>query len=134
VANARIRGTRGTAETAVTGFVTARQCALSWEEWIRVGINGFGRIGRTFVRRALERDDIEVVAVNDITDGRTLAHLLEFDSTYGRLDAEVGHFDQSIIINGSPIRVSGQPRPCRHRLGRAGGRHRDGVHWQVPLP
>ena len=58
---------------------------------IRVGINGFGRIGRTFVRRSLERDDIEVVAVNDITDARTLAHLLEFDSTYGRLDAAVTH-------------------------------------------
>jgi lactate dehydrogenase-like 2-hydroxyacid dehydrogenase len=63
---------------------------------IRVGINGFGRIGRTFVRRALERDDIEVVAVNDITDARTLAHLLEFDSTYGRLDADVAHSDDSI--------------------------------------
>ena len=52
---------------------------------IRVGINGFGRIGRAFVRRAMERDDLEVVAVNDVTDARTLAHLLEFDSTYGRL-------------------------------------------------
>ena len=49
----------------------------------RIGINGFGRIGRAFVRRCLERDDLEVVAVNDITDAATLAHLLEFDSTYG---------------------------------------------------
>jgi glyceraldehyde 3-phosphate dehydrogenase len=71
----------------------------------RVGINGFGRIGRAFVRRALERGDIEVVAVNDIADARTLAHLLEFDSTYGRLGAEVGHSDQSIIVNGKPIRA-----------------------------
>ena len=52
---------------------------------IRVGINGFGRIGRAFVRRTLERDDIEVVAVNDITDVAVLAHLLAFDSTFGRL-------------------------------------------------
>ena len=51
----------------------------------RIGINGFGRIGRAFVRRCLESSDLEVVAVNDITDSRTLAHLLEFDSTYGRL-------------------------------------------------
>jgi len=51
----------------------------------RVGINGFGRIGRVFTRLALERADLEVVAVNDITDARTLAHLLAFDSTYGRL-------------------------------------------------
>jgi glyceraldehyde 3-phosphate dehydrogenase len=72
---------------------------------IRVGINGFGRIGRTFVRRSLERGDIEVVAVNDITDARTLAHLLAFDSTYGRLDAVVTHTDDSIIVDGRPIRV-----------------------------
>ena len=58
---------------------------------IRVGINGFGRIGRAFVRRALERDDLEVVAVNDVTDARTLAHLLEFDSTYGRIGYPVQH-------------------------------------------
>ena len=51
----------------------------------RVGINGFGRIGRSFTRLALERTDLEVVAVNDITDSGTLAHLLAFDSTYGRL-------------------------------------------------
>jgi glyceraldehyde 3-phosphate dehydrogenase len=79
---------------------------------IRVGINGFGRIGRTFVRRALERDDIEVVAVNDITDARTLAHLLEFDSTYGRLGAAVGFSDESIIVNGSPIRVLSSRDPA----------------------
>jgi glyceraldehyde 3-phosphate dehydrogenase len=47
---------------------------------IRVGINGFGRIGRTFVRRALERGDMDIVAVNDITDARTPAHLLKFDA------------------------------------------------------
>ena len=72
---------------------------------IPVGINGFGRIGRTFARRALERGGIEIVAVNDITDARTLAHLLEFDSTFGRLNATVSHTDDSIIVNGSPIKV-----------------------------
>jgi glyceraldehyde 3-phosphate dehydrogenase len=72
---------------------------------IRVGINGFGRIGRTFVRRALERGDMDIVAVNDITDARTLAHLLKFDSTYGRLGASVTHSGDSIIIDGVPIRV-----------------------------
>ena len=54
---------------------------------VRVGINGFGRVGRAFVRRTLELDGLEVVAVNDMTDARTLAHLLEFDSTYGRIAA-----------------------------------------------
>src|ERR1022692_4474729 len=72
---------------------------------IRVGINGFGRIGRTFVRRSLELGDIEVVAVNDITDARTLAHLLDFDSTYGRLGAAVTHTADSISIGGTPIKV-----------------------------
>ena len=69
----------------------------------RIGINGFGRIGRAFVRRSLNRSDLEVVAVNDITDARTLAHLLEFDSTYGRLAATVGYSDDSIVINGRPV-------------------------------
>ena len=65
----------------------------------RIGINGFGRIGRAFVRRSLERDDLEVVAVNDITDAATLAHLLEFDSTYGRLAATISRHDDSIEVN-----------------------------------
>jgi glyceraldehyde 3-phosphate dehydrogenase len=72
---------------------------------VRVGINGFGRIGRTFVRRSLELGDIEVVAVNDITDARTLAHLLDFDSTYGRIGAEVTHTSDSVSIGGIPIKV-----------------------------
>jgi glyceraldehyde 3-phosphate dehydrogenase len=78
---------------------------------IRVGINGFGRIGRTFVRRVLQRADIEVVAVNDITDAGTLAHLLDFDSTYGRIGAAVTHTSDSISINGTPIRVLSRRDP-----------------------
>jgi glyceraldehyde 3-phosphate dehydrogenase len=70
-----------------------------------VAINGFGRIGRAFVRRCLACDDLRVVAVNDITDARTLAHLLEYDSTYGRLAAKVEHTENSIIVNGRPIAV-----------------------------
>ena len=71
----------------------------------RIGINGFGRIGRQFVRRTLDHGDLEVVAVNDITDARTLAHLLEFDSTYGRLAATVQHSDDAITVNGKAIEV-----------------------------
>ena len=78
---------------------------------VRVGINGFGRIGRAFVRRSLERDEIEVVAINDITDAATLAHLLAFDSTYGRLGIEVGHTDDSVIVGGRPIAVSAHRDP-----------------------
>jgi glyceraldehyde 3-phosphate dehydrogenase len=70
-----------------------------------VGINGFGRVGRAFIRRALERDDLEVVAVNDVTDARTLAHLLEFDSTYGRLGRSVDYGPSSLIVDGTPVPV-----------------------------
>ncbi len=78
---------------------------------IRVGINGFGRIGRAFLRRSLELDDLQVVAVNDITDSRTLAHLLEFDSTYGRLAVPVGHTEDSLIVGGATVPVLAQRDP-----------------------
>ena len=79
---------------------------------IRVGINGFGRVGRAFARRALERDDLDVVAVNDLTDARTLAHLLEFDSTYGRLGHVVEHGPDSLTVDGSPIAVLSSRDPA----------------------
>ena len=78
----------------------------------RVGINGFGRIGRSFTRLALERTDLEVVAVNDITDARTLAHLLAFDSTYGRLGRTVDYTDDSLIVAGTPITVLSERDPA----------------------
>src|ERR1039457_821831 len=87
---------------------------------VRVGINGFGRIGRTFVRRSLERDDIEVVAVNDITDARALAHLLDFDSTYGRISASVEFSGDSIIGGGKPIAVASCQDPAAIDWGRFG--------------
>jgi glyceraldehyde 3-phosphate dehydrogenase len=71
----------------------------------RIGINGFGRIGRALVRCSLDRDDLEVAAVNDITDVRTLSRLLAFDSTYGKLPVAVSHTEGSILVNGSSIRA-----------------------------
>src|SRR6516164_301776 len=79
---------------------------------VRVGINGFGRIGRTLTRRALEGTDLQVVAVNDITDARTLAHLLAFDSTYGRLGQTVEHTDDALIVAGEPIPVLSERDPA----------------------
>jgi glyceraldehyde 3-phosphate dehydrogenase len=87
---------------------------------IRVGINGFGRIGRAFVRRTLERDDIEVVAVNDITDAAILAHLLAFDSTYGRLRQSVSHTGDSLLVAGRPIRVLSHADPAAIGWGEVG--------------
>src|SRR5258708_26184280 len=79
----------------------------------RVGINGFGRIGRAVTRLALERTDLEVVAVNDITDARTLAHLLAFDSTYGRLGHPVEYTRDSLVVGGTPIAVLSERDPAR---------------------
>jgi glyceraldehyde 3-phosphate dehydrogenase len=79
---------------------------------IGVGINGFGRVGRAFLRRALERDDLAVVAVNDVTDAATLAHLLEFDSTYGRLGHVVWHEPDALVVDGRPIAVGAERDPA----------------------
>jgi len=86
----------------------------------RVGINGFGRIGRAFLRRALELDGLEVVAVNDITDARTLAHLLEFDSTYGQLRRAVSYRPDALIVDGAPIAVLSQRDPAQIDWGALG--------------
>ena len=78
----------------------------------RVGINGFGRIGRNFFRAALEQGaDIEIVAVNDLTDTKTLAHLLKYDSILGRFSGEVSFDEESIIVNGKSIKVLAQRDP-----------------------
>ena len=62
----------------------------------RVGINGFGRIGRNAFKIAFDRDDLEIVAINDLTDTKTLAHLLKHDSSYGTYKYDVGFDDQSL--------------------------------------
>jgi glyceraldehyde 3-phosphate dehydrogenase (phosphorylating) len=79
----------------------------------RIGINGFGRIGRQSLRAMLERhpQDLEVVAVNDITDSETNAHLFRFDSTYGRFNGAVEVAGNDLVINGRRITVFAQPDP-----------------------
>ena len=77
----------------------------------RVGINGFGRVGRAFARLALDRDDLQIAAINDVTDARTLAHLLEFDSTYGRLGEPVAHGPGSLTVV-APIPVLSERDPA----------------------
>jgi glyceraldehyde 3-phosphate dehydrogenase len=78
---------------------------------VKVGINGFGRIGRLVFRAALNNPDVQVVAVNDLTDVKTLAHLLKYDSTHGTLDAKVEVGEDSIIVNGRPVRVFAERDP-----------------------
>jgi len=72
---------------------------------IKVGINGFGRIGRNVLRAALNRTDVEIVATNDLTDTKTLAHLLKYDSILGPVEADVKAEADSIVINGKPLKV-----------------------------
>ena len=82
---------------------------------INVGINGFGRIGRNFYRALLAsgNDDIVVVGINDLTDTRTLAHLLKYDSVLGPLHAEVGHGDDWISVDGHRIQVFAEKDPAQ---------------------
>jgi glyceraldehyde 3-phosphate dehydrogenase len=86
----------------------------------RVGINGFGRIGRMFMRAALERDDIEIVAVNDVVDAKTLAHLLAFDSTFGRLGRDVEVSEDAIVIDGRPVVATKHRDPAELDWGASG--------------
>ena len=80
---------------------------------VKIGINGFGRIGRNYLRALLAKEsDLEVVAVNDLTDPATLAHLLKYDSTAGRLEGAVELDGGNIVLNGSPIRVLEERDPA----------------------
>ncbi|MGL5890527.1 MAG: type I glyceraldehyde-3-phosphate dehydrogenase [Bacteroidia bacterium] len=84
---------------------------------VRVAINGFGRIGRITLRILLERPDIEIVAINDLTDSRTLAHLFKYDSIHRRFQGEVSADDNAIIINGRRIPVSMHKDPAALNWG-----------------
>jgi len=80
---------------------------------IKVGINGFGRIGRNVLRTALGDKDLDFVAVNDLTDTRTLAHLLKYDSILGNLDEEISHTANSIKVGGDEFRVFAERDPAK---------------------
>ncbi len=78
----------------------------------RVGINGFGRIGRNAFKVAFDRDDVEIVAINDLTDTKTLAHLLKHDSNYGAYDHKVTFDEQNIVVDDKPIKVLAEKDPA----------------------
>jgi glyceraldehyde 3-phosphate dehydrogenase len=88
---------------------------------VKIGINGFGRIGRNYFRAALAKgSDLEIVAVNDLTDNKALAHLLKYDSITGRLDATVELEGDSIVVNGKPIKVLEERDPANLPWGELG--------------
>ena len=81
---------------------------------VRVGINGFGRIGRLTFRNMISRpQEFEVLAINDLTDNKTLANLLKYDSIHRRFDAEVQHDDQYLTVNGTKIRALSEKDPSK---------------------
>ncbi|OKL36268.1 type I glyceraldehyde-3-phosphate dehydrogenase [Domibacillus mangrovi] len=87
---------------------------------VKIGINGFGRIGRVVFRAALKNPEVEVVAINDLTDANMLAHLLKYDSVHGALDAEVTVDGDTIIVNGERVKVTAEREPAKIPWGAAG--------------
>ena len=86
----------------------------------KVGINGFGRIGRNVFRAALNNPEIEIIAVNDLTDAATLAHLLKYDSIHGTFDADVTVDGDSLLVNGKKVKVLAQTDPAKLPWGELG--------------
>ena len=88
---------------------------------VKIAINGFGRIGRNAFKIAFDRQDTEIVAINDLTDNKTLAHLLKYDSNYGTYSPDVSADEQGIIVDGKVFTVegnsSGRCRQKRYSLG-----------------
>ncbi|KJU83131.1 Glyceraldehyde-3-phosphate dehydrogenase, type I [Candidatus Magnetobacterium bavaricum] len=79
---------------------------------VKIGVNGFGRIGRNFFRACMDNPEIEIVAVNDLTDAKSLAHLLQYDSVVGNLKADVSVKDDTIIVNGKAVKVVAEKDPA----------------------
>ena len=87
---------------------------------MKIGINGFGRIGRSVFRRAMELGGIDFVAVNDLTDAKTLAHLLKYDSTQGRFNGEVKVDGTDLIVNGDRLKITAERDPANLKWGELG--------------
>ncbi|MCO6472496.1 MAG: type I glyceraldehyde-3-phosphate dehydrogenase [Melioribacteraceae bacterium] len=87
---------------------------------VKIGINGFGRIGRLVFRRALALGDVDFVGINDLTDAKTLAHLLKYDSVHGRFNGEIEVDGNDLIVNGDRIRITAEKDPAALKWGELG--------------
>ena len=87
---------------------------------IKIGINGFGRIGRLVFRRCLELDGFDFVGINDLTDAKTLAHLLKYDSVHGRFNGDIAVENDDIIVNGDRIKITAEKDPTKLNWGGLG--------------
>ena len=90
---------------------------------IRVGINGFGRIGRLVFRAAQKRNDIEIVGINDLIDVEYMAYMLKYDTIHGRFDGEVEVRDGKLVVNGKEIRVTAEKNPADLKWGEIGAEY-----------
>ena len=87
---------------------------------IKIGINGFGRIGRLVFRRCLELGGFDFVGINDLTDAKTLAHLLKYDSVHGRFNGDIAVEGDDIIVNGDRIKITAERDPAKLNWGKLG--------------
>jgi len=90
---------------------------------IKIGINGFGRIGRLVFRAAAENPKVEVVGINDLFDAEYLAYMLKYDTVHGVFPGEVGHKDGALVVNGKTIRVTGEKDPAALKWGDVGAKY-----------
>jgi glyceraldehyde 3-phosphate dehydrogenase len=90
---------------------------------IKIGINGFGRIGRLVFRAAVKKDNVEVVGINDLIDVDYIAYMLKYDSTHGRFDGEVSVEDGMLVVNGQKIRVTSEKNPADLKWGEVGAEY-----------
>ncbi|MFC2137278.1 type I glyceraldehyde-3-phosphate dehydrogenase [Bacteroidota bacterium] len=90
---------------------------------IKVGINGFGRIGRLVFRKAIENKNIEIVGINDLIDVDYIAYMLKYDSTHGRFNGEVSVKDGKLVVNGNAIRVTAEPNPADLKWNEVGAEY-----------
>ena len=90
---------------------------------IRVGINGFGRIGRLVFRAAQKRDDIEIVGINDLIDVEYMAYMLRYDTMHGKFDGTVEVKDGKLVVNGKAIRVTAEKNPADLKWGEIGAEY-----------
>jgi glyceraldehyde 3-phosphate dehydrogenase len=104
-------------------FSFAELNCINWEEvrmTVKIGINGFGRIGRCVMRQLQNNTDLEVALINDLTDTHTLAHLLKYDSVHRTFSGDVGHTEKGITVGGKAIAVSAIPNPSEIPWAEAG--------------
>jgi len=90
---------------------------------VKIGINGFGRIGRLVFRAAIKRDDIEVVGINDLIDVDYMAYMLKYDSVHGRFDGCVKVEDNKLVVNGKSVRVTAEKNPADLKWGEIGAEY-----------